>query len=64
MSERTRQNRNRQLVVNIEDSFYNHFQVLCGKQDITASSLMRRLIIKHLIETGVVPESVVLNSLL
>ena len=59
-----RQNRTRQLVVNIEESFYEQISELCSKQGISCSTLGRRLLIKHLISVGVLPQEIALEVLL
>lgn len=64
MMQSRRETRSKQLVVNVEESFYNQFMDLCVKQNISGSTLGRRLMIRHLIDVGVLPEDIALEALL
>ena len=59
-----KETRSRQLVVNLEESFYGHFTSLSAQQNVSASALARRLVIRHLMDVGVLPESIVLDTIL
>jgi len=59
-----RETKDKQLVINIEESFHSKFMALCDKEGVSASSLGRRLVIRHLMTVGVLPESVALETLL
>lgn len=59
-----REKRDRQVVVNLEDSFHAKFNELADKEGISASNLGRRLIIKHLMVSGVLPTEAVLDTVL
>lgn len=59
-----KENRDHQIVVNLEDSFHSKFNELADKEGISASSLGRRIVIKYLMSSGVLPTEAVLDAVL
>jgi len=59
-----RSTRRRQIVTNIEETFYDKFMEAADKEGISASALSRRVIIRHLMEQGILPQEAVLDTVL
>lgn len=48
--------RNHQIVVNIEETFFDLTHLLASKNNVTASKYVRDIIIKDLLEKGMLSE--------
>ena len=59
-----KETRRKQIVVNIEEQFSTKFNEIADKEGVSASTLGRRLIVRHLMEQGVLPMEAVLDSVL
>ena len=59
-----REPRSKQVVINIEESVAEMFQSLAAKNRVSTSTLGRKLIIKHLLDQGLMTEEGTLERLL
>lgn len=56
--------RKQQIGIYLESEFYDAFMQLAEKQGVSASKLGRRVLVKHLMDSGVMPDDYVLEHVL